>query len=275
MGQGDVDVAAPAPGHPQTEVGFGMLPPRFEAGKMRFGGDARIPYNRDMLSVALLAEVTNSVTSGSTPAPPGFLGRFGIMLLPLLAVSGGMVVVIIDRYLVYHRERINVSEFLAGVRNVLKRDNVVEALSICDATPGPVARLMKAAILARDGGRERAAEAIDEVGLVEVPRLEARLNVLATIGQIAPLLGLLGTLFGFIGVFEDLQSSGGFAAPAHLFRHLWQALYSAAGGIGIAIISQTAYNFLVGRVNAIALDMEKASAEALRLVTEHGGARKP
>ena len=241
----------------------------------RVGGRRWMSYNGRMLSAAILAELTNSVTTGVTPETPGFLARFGIMLLPLLAVSGSMVVVIVDRYLVYHRERINVLEFLAGVRNVLKRDNVVEALSICDATPGPVARLVKAAILARDGGRERVEEAIDEVGLVEVPRLEARLGVLATIGQIAPLLGLLGTLFGFIGVFEDLQSSGGFAAPAHLFRHLWQALYSAAGGIGIAIISQTAYNFMVGRVNAIALDMEKASAEAIRLVTESGSTRKP
>jgi biopolymer transport protein ExbB len=223
-----------------------------------------------MIATALLAQVTNAVGSGASLGEPGFFARFGLMLLPLLVVSATMMVVIVDRYLIYHRERINVAEFLAGVRNVLKRDNVVEAVSICDATPGPVARLMKAAILAREGGRERVEEAIDEVGSAEVPRLESRLNVLATIGQIAPLLGLLGTLFGFIGVFEDLQSSSGFAAPAQLFRHLWQALYSSAGGLGIAIVSQTAYNFLVGRVNAIALDMEKAGKEAIRLVSEPG-----
>ena len=74
-------------------------------------------YNGRMLSAAILAELTNSVTTGVTPETPGFLARFGIMLLPLLAVSGSMVVVIVDRYLVYHRERINVLEFLAGVRN--------------------------------------------------------------------------------------------------------------------------------------------------------------
>jgi biopolymer transport protein ExbB len=240
------------------------------------GRGAGHDYNRGMSVVALLAEVTNSVSPGTMiPRTPGFLGRFGIMLLPLLAVSGTMLMVILDRYLVYHRERINLAEFLAGVRNVLRRDNVVEAVSICDATPGPVARLVKAAVLARDGGRERVIEAMEEVGMTEVPRLEARLNVLATIGQIAPMIGLLGTLFGFIGVFEDLQRSGGFAASASLFHHLWQALYSAAGGLAIAIVSQTAYNFLVGRVNAIALDMEKASAEAIRLVTDNPGSRKP
>jgi biopolymer transport protein ExbB len=228
-----------------------------------------------MLFGPLLAEATNVLTLEAAESSPGFLSRFGVMLVPLLAVSGTLIAVALDRYLIYHREQINAVEFLAGVRNVLRRDNVVEAISICDATPGPVSRLVKAAILARDGGRDRVEEAIEEVGLVEVPRLEARLNVLATIGQIAPLLGLLGTLFGFIGVFSELQAGGGFSAPAHLFRHLWQSLYSAAGGLAIAILAHTAYNFLVGRVNAIVLDMEKASAEALRLVTDPNGGRKP
>ncbi len=228
-----------------------------------------------MLFGPLLAEVTSTLDAAVPLPEPGFLARFGVMLLPLLVVSGSMIAVAVDRYLFYHREQINAVEFLAGVRNVLRRDNVVEAISICDATPGPVSRLVKAAILARDGGRERVEESIEEVGLVEVPRLEARLNVLATIGQIAPLIGLLGTLFGFIGMFHDLQAGGGFAAPAHLFQHLWQSLYSAAGGLGIAIVSHASHNFLVGRVNAIVLDMEKASAEALRLVAEASGNRKP
>ncbi len=232
-------------------------------------------YKAGMLFGSMLAQAAPALDAAVPLAEPGFLARFGVMLVPLLVVSGSMIAIAVDRYLFYHREQINAVEFLAGVRNVLRRDNVVEAISICDATPGPVSRLVKAAILARDGGRERVDEAIEEVGLVEVPRLEARLNVLATIGQIAPLIGLLGTLFGFIGVFHDLQAGGGFAAPAHLFRHLWQSLYSAAGGLGVAILSHASYNFLVGRVNAIVLDMEKASAEALRLVVDPANSRKP
>src|SRR5207247_9101260 len=99
-------------------------------------------------------------------------------------------------------------EFLNGVRTVLKRDNVVEALSICDATPGPVARLVKTAILNRDHGRERVREALEEAGLAEVPRLEEQLNLLATIAQIAPLLGLLGTVLGFMPIFAVIQQTG-------------------------------------------------------------------
>lgn len=222
--------------------------------------------------LVLLADLTNSlapeVTAHTAATASGFFGRFGLMLLPLLALGGFMLAILIERALLYHREQINAAEFLAGVRNVLKRDNVVEALAICEATPGPVARLVKAAIVARDGGRVRVQEVIDEVGLIEVPRLESRLNVLATLAQIGPYVGLFGTLLGFVGVFNDLEAHGSFSAPAQLFHHLWQSLYTALGGLGIAIVSYTGYNLLVGRVNQIVLDMEKASAEVLRLLSD-------
>ena len=104
-------------------------------------------------------------------------------------ISAVAVAVFIERFLHCHRAQINSTEFLNGVRTVLKRNNVVEALSICDATPGPVARLVKTAILNRDHGRERVREALEEAGLAEVPRLEEKLNLLATIAQLAPLLG--------------------------------------------------------------------------------------
>src|SRR3989454_9897345 len=94
------------------------------------------------------------------------------MIWLILLASAVAIVVFIERYLHYHRAQINSTEFLNGVRTVLKRDNVVEALSICDATPGPVAHLVKTAILNRDNGRERVREAIEEAGLTEVPRLE-------------------------------------------------------------------------------------------------------
>src|SRR5512142_1198068 len=136
------------------------------------------------------------------------LSEGGPMIWLLLGASAVAVVVFIQRVLHFHRAQINSMEFLNGVRNVLKRDNVVEALSICDATPGPVARLVKTAILNRDQGREQVREALEEAGLAEVPRLEEKLNLLATIAQLAPLLGLLGTVLGFIQTFMSMQAAG-------------------------------------------------------------------
>src|SRR5271168_5515469 len=139
---------------------------------------------------------------------PSFIVHGGPMLWVILLASAVAVIVFIERALFCHRAQINSTEFLNGVRTVLKRDNVVEALSICDATPGPVARLVKTAILNRDKGRDRVREAVEEAGLVEVPRLEEKLNLLATIAQIAPLLGLFGTIIGFMGVFGTIKEFG-------------------------------------------------------------------
>ena len=204
---------------------------------------------------------------------PNLLGSGGPMIWVILLAGAVGIVVFIERYLHYHRAQINSTEFLNGVRTVLKRDNVVEALSICDATPGPVARLVKTAILNRDNGRERVREAIEEAGLTEVPRLEEKLSLLATIAQLAPLLGLLGTILGFIQMFAKLQAAGPYAHVGELSGGVWQALICAAAGLAVAIPTHAGYNYLVNRVNSIVLDMERAANEIVSIVTENGRGR--
>ncbi len=222
-----------------------------------------------MLIATLIAAglPTNGILTPQTVAGPIAANGYGLLFWLLVVFAGMTVTVIIERLLYYHRVQIDSAQFLVGVRNVLKRDNVIEALSICDATPGPVSRLMKAVILNRDAGRDRIEESIKEVGLTEIPRLEARLPLLATSAQIAPLIGLLGTLAGIGEAFRQLQSGSGFAAPTELFAGIWQSLYSAALGIAIAVVCYAAYNYLVNRVKAVVLDMEKASAEAMKMAS--------
>src|SRR5262249_1493336 len=196
-----------------------------------------------------------------------FVNNGGPVLWIILFASAVAVIVFIERFLHCHRAQINSTEFLNGIRNVLKRDNLVEALSICDATPGPVARMVKTAILSRERGREGIREALEEAGLLEVPRLEDKLNLLATIAQIAPLMGLLGTVMGFLRIFLQLQEAGPFATTNLLAGGIWQSLISMAAGLAVAIPTYAGYNYLVNRVNSIVLDMEKASADILNLVT--------
>jgi biopolymer transport protein ExbB len=208
---------------------------------------------------------------------PTLLAYGGPVIWLILIAAATAAVVFIERALFCHRSQINSAEFLNGVRTVLKRDNVVEAVSICDATPGPVARLVKAAILNRDKGRDRVREAVEEAGLTEVPRLEEKLNLLATIAQIAPLLGLFGTIVGFIRVFMNLQAEGLYAHisgdSTSLSAGIWESLICAAAGIALAIPAHAGYNYLVSRVNKIVLDMERAAAEIVNIVTENGNGK--
>ena len=200
-------------------------------------------------------------------------GRYVVWLI--LFTGATAIVVFVQRFLHYHRAQINSTEFLNGVRNVLKRDNVGDAISICDATPGPGARLVKTAILNRDHGRERVREAIEEAGLVEVPRLEEKLSLLATIAQLAPLLGLFGTVLGFIQIFQQTQEAGLYAHAGLLSRGVWQALICSATGLAVAIPSHAAYNYLVSRVNSIVLDMERAATEIVNIVAESPTIKTP
>jgi biopolymer transport protein ExbB len=201
---------------------------------------------------------------------PTLLANGGPVMWLILIAAATAAVVFVERVLYCHRSQINSAEFLGGVRTVIKRGNVVEAIAICDATPGPVSRLVKAAILNRDSGRERVREAVEEAGLVEVPRLEEKLNLLATIAQIAPLLGLFGTIIGFIDVFGQIELHGLYANVGLLSQGVWKALTCAAGGIAVAIPAHAGYNYLVSRVNKIVLDLERAAAEIVNIVSENG-----
>jgi len=99
------------------------------------------------------------------------------------------------------------------------------------------------------------------------------LNLLATIAQISPLLGLFGTILGFIQLFMYLQAEGLYAhisGDHSLANGVWTSLICAAGGIAVAIPAHAGYNYLVSRVNKIVLDMERAAAEIVNIVTENG-----
>jgi biopolymer transport protein ExbB len=204
---------------------------------------------------------------------PVLLSNGGPVLWLLLLISAVAVAIFIERFLHCHRAQINSTQFLNGVRTVLKRNNVVEALSICEATPGPVARLVKTAILTRDQGRERVREALEEAGTAEVPRLEEKLSLLATIAQLAPLIGLLGTILGFIQTFGRMEEAGLNAHVGQLSAGIWQALVCAAAGLAVAIPAHAGYNYLVNRINSIVLDMERSATEIVQIVTENGKAQ--
>lgn len=199
------------------------------------------------------------------------MAKGGWVLWMILVTGAVGVAVFIERLLHYHRAQINSTEFLNGVRNVIKRDNIVEAVSICDATPGPVARMVKVAILHRESGKEGMREALDEAGLIEVPRLEEKLGALATIAQIAPLMGLFGAVVGFVKVFWQMQISGLPLQPTEFAAGMWQGLVCLGTGIAVAVPTYVAHNFLVSRLNEVLLDMEKSSTEIIRLLSERGG----
>lgn len=162
----------------------------------------------------------------------------------------------------FHREEVNVRELVRGLENVLRRNGFVEAISLCDNTPGPAARVLSSAILAYERKDEDLKQAIDDACLEEMPKLEKNIDILSTIGFIAPLLGLLGTVLGMMETFQTVNVTSSMAlSSSELAGTIRMALVTTAGGLAVAIPCYVAYNYLVSRVNAITLDMEKAASE--------------
>ena len=172
----------------------------------------------------------------------------------------------------FHREEINVREFLRGLFNVLKRNGYVEAITLCDNTPGPVAKILGAAILARERGDEDIRRAIDEAALEEIPKLERHVQVLSTIAFVMPLLGFVGTVLGMMEAFQAATRDGGkFLSAASIAGAVDSALITTAAALITAIPAYIAYNYLVARIQSMTLDMEKAALEILNFFENHSG----
>ena len=186
----------------------------------------------------------------------------GPIMWVILAGSLIAVFVILKKVFQFHREEINVRELLRGLFNVLKRDGFVEAITLCDNTPGPAARLLGAAILAYERGDEDIRQAIDDAALEEMPKLERHINLLGTIGFVMPLIGFLGTVLGMMRAFQVAANAEALSAE-RISEAVNMALITTASALVVAIPCYIAYNYLVARVNSITLDMEKASLEIM------------
>jgi len=196
----------------------------------------------------------------------------------LLVILGlAAVVIFIERALFLHRGQIRSTEFLNGIKNLLEKNRLMEALTLGEETPGPVAKLVKAGLRHAADDEAVLRFAIQEAALTEIPILERRIGALAAIAQIAPLLGLLGTLLGMIKTFWFFNQGGNYATPVVLAGGMWEALLTAAAGLAVAIPAHLGRHFLTGRVRAIVQDMEWAGNELIRFLVRdfrHGAGEK-
>ena len=194
-------------------------------------------------------------------------------LVAWVIVASGLVAlaVFLERVLHLHRARIKSEDFLAGILNNLKRGNVNEALAICDDTPGPVASIVRTAIVNRSAGQEALRSAVETVGRTEISRMERRLVTLATVAQVAPLFGLLGTVVGMIKALQVMKAQAPLVQSADVMGGLMQALVTTAAGLAVAVPCYIAFNFLVGKVEKIVIDMERSASDIQAYLTGTNG----
>lgn len=193
----------------------------------------------------------------------------GPVMWLIAACSLVAVFIFVEKWFQFHREQVNVKELIKGLFNVLKRDGYIEAISLCDNTPGPAARLLAAAILAYEHGENDIRQAIEDANSEEIPKLEKHIVVLGTIGYVAPLLGLLGTVLGMMQAFQTIHSKSVYLSAGDLSGAINLALTTTAAGLCVAIPCYIAYNYLISRISSITQEMEKAASEITFFFKNH------
>ena len=187
----------------------------------------------------------------------------GIVMWPMFLMSLAALAVFIERVLFLHRNQIRSREFLAGIENTLKKGRLVEALTVCQDTPGPAAAMVKAGLMSFRKSDEEIRESVREAAVVELGPIKRRIGALYAIAHAAPIFGLLGTLIGLIDAFSQYEEQGVYLNAGFLSGSMWQALISTATGLALSAVCILGHHFLVGRIQSIVQEMEWLGSELL------------
>jgi len=194
----------------------------------------------------------------------GFLIEFfekgGVFMWPLLACSLLGLGVILERLWTLSRARVNTRKLMSQVIGALKNDGLQGAVEVCQRTRGPIAAILHAGLMRASKGPEAVEKAIESAGTIEMSFLQRGLIVLASIANVAPLLGFLGTVSGMIHAFEAIAAAEQVSAKL-VATGISEALITTATGLMIAIPVQIANNFFISRIDRFVLEMEEASVE--------------
>lgn len=194
------------------------------------------------------------------------LSQGGLLMIPLFILSVLAIYVIAERWRMLNTIKLEVDPFLSTIGAYLKSGDQFRAMDYCDQVNKPLSRILKNGIRRLGRPIRDIEEAIHNAGKKEIYALEKRMNWLATIAGVAPLIGFTGTVTGMIRAFMDIQSLQGNVNPSVLAGGIWEALITTAAGLIVGIIAYGFYNFLLGKINRTIFELENASADFIDLL---------
>ena len=188
----------------------------------------------------------------------------------LLVMAVAALIVFMERFFELRRAQIDYQDFVKGIANILSRGNEDEAIAMCEDAAVPVARIVATAIRNRTGSESSLRESVDSQGRAEASYLNRRLATLALIGTAAPLLGLLGTIIGFIKTML-LVNADAIVSRANLVGAAMESLVSAAVGLAVAVSASVMFGMLRLRMERLVVEMEAAASQIVGYLTSKEG----
>lgn len=186
----------------------------------------------------------------------------GFMRWPLALCLVIGIIVIIWKFFDLLAKSSKTKRILTEVDELLAQKRIKDALEVCRNSDAPAARILFAGLERHQEGTERVMKAIENQGLIELSKLEKGLVILATLTNVAPLLGFLGTVIGMIVAFQSIELAGEVEATL-VAGGIKIALLTTAAGLVIAIPVSIAHNYFVSRIDSLVIDMEESAQKMI------------
>jgi len=222
-----------------------------------------------LLQIDPMIDSTSAVTTGATESIAERLMAGGWPMIPLIILLIAAIFIFIERYRLIRKADGNSEDLVDKVRNLVLSDRIEEAKRLCQEKNDAFSRMLYKGITRLGTSSLKDIEgSIENVGKLEVYRMERRLSILATIAGAGPMLGFLGTVLGMIKAFSAIVRGEGNAGPVELADGISQAMITTAFGLIVGIVAYIAYNTLVAMVNKVVFKLELTSTSFIDLLQE-------
>lgn len=191
-----------------------------------------------------------------------------LIMLSLVLLSIVAVYIFVERFLSIQKASKEDPKFINAIREQVQKGNLDAARSLCNQTDTPVARMLEKGVARIGRPLPDIATAIENVGKLELYKLESNLATLATISGAAPMLGFLGTVIGMILAFHEMASAGGQVNVGMMASGIYTAMTTTVAGLIVGIMAYLGYNMLVSKVNKVVFMMEASSTAFIDLLHE-------
>jgi biopolymer transport protein ExbB/TolQ len=191
----------------------------------------------------------------------------GITVFILLGISVLSWWIIIERIIRFYQIKIDTKEFMDKIKKMIQKKEFDSAIMLAESTPGPVASVILAGLRNKDLDRTKLEGIMQRELNYEAERMQRYLDILGTIGNVTPFIGLFGTVLGIIRAFHDLSLSTG-GGPSVVANGIAEALVATAMGLFVAVPAVIAYNLFVKKIDTIETECINASSELIDTIEE-------
>ena len=219
-------------------------------------------------TAAAAADATAAMPTEETLSVFDLALKGGVIMIPIGILSIVAIYIFIERFLTLRKANQEDKFFMKNIKDYVSNGNIDAARRLCQQTETPIARMLEKGNMRIGRPLKDIETAVENIGKLEVYKLERNLSSMATIAGAAPMLGFLGTVTGMIGAFFEMSKAGNNIEPGILAGGIYEAMVTTVAGLVVGIMAYVAYNYLASEIQKVIYKLEARAVDFLDLLQE-------